>query len=382
MIKYLKKLIKNNKFLMLFIENFMQKNKIIKNYYKKNFSKHILISYINAPFLNKKLTTHSNQQEALIIARIFDELEFNVDIINFQCNRNLNLKKYDIIFGFGDIFEKSFYDGNFKGKRIFYATGAEQDFQVNSEIRRVKEFNKRHKSNLLPKRLPPSYWPLSYSFSDVIILIGNDWTKKTWEKIYDGIILKQVGSNIFFEDFDKYKTKDKEFVFIGSSGAIHKGLDLCIETFRELPSNFILNIFAHYEEDFLSVYKELPENIKFHGFKDINSKEFKKILGKCSFILAPTCSEGQMTSLILGIGNGLLPLATKESGVDLPEEFILKNLESSYLKNTILEIYNLNDEEYEKNIFKLQEKIKKEHSLEAFEKCFRKNIMTINNKIF
>ena len=193
--------------------------------------------------------------------------------------------------------------------------------------------------------------------------------------------MKQVGSNIFFEDTHKYKTEDKEFMFIGSSGAIHKGLDLCIEIFKELSPKYILNIFAHYEEDFFDVYGKLPENIKFHGFKNINSEDFKKVLGRCSFILAPSCSEGQMTSLILGIGNGLLPLATKESGVDLPEEFIINELSLEYLKNKILEIYNLEEKEYKEKVLKLQNKIKNEHNLKSFEECFRKNIKMVNSKI-
>ena len=367
MINNIKKIIKNNKILMLFLENFMIKNKVIKNYYKTNYSKNILISYINNSFLNKKITTHSNNKEVMVISRIFEKMGFNIDIIHFKYNKNIDLKKYDIIFGFGDIFEKSFYDKNFKGKRIFYATTAEPTFQIDAD-------------NLLPNRLCDGFWPLSWSLSDTLIIIGNDWTKSTWEKRYEGLILEQVASNIFFEDFYKYKTNDKEFVFIGSFGVIHKGLDLCIEVFRELPSNLILNIFAHYEEDFFDVYKKLPENIKFHGFKDINSKEFKKILGKCSFILAPTCSEGQMTSLILGIGNGLLPLATKEAGIDLPEEFIIEP-QIDNIKNKILQVYNLEENEYKEKSLKLKEKVQQEHSLKAFEYCFEKNMNILKEKL-
>lgn len=358
------------------------KKKIIINYYKTNFRKNILISYIDNPFKNKnKVISHSNQEEAIIISKIFKELEYNVDIIKYNYKNEIKLKKYDLIFGFGDVFEKSFHDKDFKGKRIFYATTAEPIFQTDVDIKRTKGFNKRHKTNLLPIRLCDGFWPLSCSLSDAMIMIGNDWTKSTWKRVYDGLILKQVGSNVFFEDIYKYKTEDKEFIFIGSSGAIHKGLDLCIEIFKELSPKYILNIFAHYEKDFFDVYGKLPENIKFHGFKNINSEDFKKVLGKCSFILAPSCSEGQMTSLILGIGNGLLPLATKESGVDLPEEFIINELNLEYLKNKVLEIYNLEEKEYKEKVLKLQNKIKNEHNLKSFEECFRKNIKIVNAKI-
>lgn len=356
------------------------RKKLIVNYYKTNFNKNVLISYIDNPFKNRnKVVSHSNQEEALVISKVFKELGFNVDIVKYGYKSEIKLKKYDLIFGFGNVFEKSFYDEDFRGKRIFYATTAEPTFQMKVDIERTKEFNKRNNTNLLPKRLCDGFWPLSWSLSDVIIMIGNDWTKSTWEKRYDGLILKQVGSNVFFENF---KISEKQFAFIGSLAAIHKGLDLCIEIFKSLPQEYVLNIFAHYEEDFFEIYGKLPENIKFHGFKNINSDEFKNILGKCSFIIAPSCSEGQMTSLILGIGNGLLPLATRESGVDLPEELIIEKFDSEYLKDKILEIYNLEEKEYNEKILKLQNRIKQEHTLKAFEECFRENIKIISEKIF
>lgn len=111
------------------IYNSSIQKKIIINYYKTNFRKNVLISYIDNPFKNKnKVISHSNQEEAIIISKIFKELEYNVDIIKYNYKNEIKLKKYDLIFGFGDVFEKSFHDKDFKGKRIFYATGAEQDF--------------------------------------------------------------------------------------------------------------------------------------------------------------------------------------------------------------------------------------------------------------
>lgn len=376
----LKNYIKTNKIIMFFLKNFQNKNKIIKNINRTNYNKNILMLYINEPFLkNKKKNLHSNQMEAEIIAKLFEEYEYNVDIGSFLCNKNISLKKYDVIFGFGDIFEESFYKEDFKGKRIFYATGAEQSFQIYSEINRVKKFNERNNVKLLPKRLPPNFWALSFYMSDAIIMIGNNWTKSTWSKKYDEIILKQIGSNEFLSDLYEERL-GKEFVFIGSSGAIHKGLDICIDIFKKLENKFILNIFCNYEEDVFKVYEPLPSNIKFHGFKDLKSDYFKNVLKKSKFILAPSCSEGQMTSLISGIGNGLYPLASHETGVDLPQECYLENINEDYIKDQIENLYGIEDKLLDEKRIKLQKLIRQNHSLKKFEKNFRSNLNILKEK--
>lgn len=97
---------------------------------------------------------------------MFKKLRYNVDIINFTYKGEIKLEKYDVIFGFGDIFEKSFYDKSFKRKRIFYTTGAEQGFQIEAELKRIKEFNNRYKVKVLPKIMSKVLWNNSYYFSD------------------------------------------------------------------------------------------------------------------------------------------------------------------------------------------------------------------------
>lgn len=391
MLEKLKAIIKKNKLLYKLLRKLYNifspkrkpsKNIIVRNYFKTNYTKNLLITYINNPFLKNLQNgsvTHSNQNEVKVIAKIFSNFNYNVDIIEYTYDEKLSLKEYDLLFGFGDIFEKSFYSKEFKGKRIFYATGAEPSFQINAEIKRVKEFNKRKNTSLLPKRLPPNFWPLSSFMSDAMIVYGNEWTISTWKNIYDGSILEQIGSNSFF-DMKNYKTKEKEFVFIGSAGNIHKGLDICIDIFKELDSRYVLNIFSAYEEDFFQVYGELPENIKFHGFVDLTSEYSKKIIEKSKYILAPSCSEGQMTSLLLGIGNGLLPLATRETGVDLPKEYYLESVDSEYIKNKIEAVYMIEDKELTEKIDSISIEFSTKYTLKKFEECFVENIKILKEK--
>lgn len=136
----------------------------------------MLISYTIYPFLSKK-NRHTNAQESRIIASIFDSSGFNVDIAHYTNQKKIDYSIYDVIFGFGEPFENSFTENIL---RIYYATGAHVCHQNYAEIKRIEEVNKKYHASLLPKRLVPWTWSMSTSLSDVLIVIGNEWTQTTY----------------------------------------------------------------------------------------------------------------------------------------------------------------------------------------------------------
>ena len=164
-------------------KNFILDFLVLKNIFKTSHKSNVLICYTILPYLRKKCY-HSNAQEVKIIASVFSSLGFNVDLVHYTCKKNIDYSRYSLIFGFGNIFEKSFFN-NLSIYRIFYATGADCSFQNLAEIKRIKFLNRQRynfKNKLLPKRLVHENWSLSYSLSDLFILIGNDWTKSTYKK--------------------------------------------------------------------------------------------------------------------------------------------------------------------------------------------------------
>ena len=70
---------------------------LIENFFKTNFKKSALISYIVYPFLGKIKTHHSNNRECYTIAEILNELEYNIDIINWDNTTFLPIKSYDLV---------------------------------------------------------------------------------------------------------------------------------------------------------------------------------------------------------------------------------------------------------------------------------------------
>ena len=356
------------------IKTFIINNKIINNLYKTKFNKSVLISYTIIPFFSQN-NKHTNNQESKIIADIFNKLGYNVDIVHYTNQSNIKYSKYDTIFGFGEPFENSFKHKNLK--RIYYATGAHVFHQNYAEIKRIKNVNTKYNTTILPKRLVPWTWSLSTSLSDSLIVIGNEWTKSTYTKYTNKDVLPINATALINENSEKIirdidKTR-KNFLWFGSSGLVHKGLDLCLEYFIE-HKDLILHICGPMENDFKEVFAEYleRENIHYYGFINVDSQDFIDIVSNCSFTILPTCSEGQATSLLTTMGAGLIPISTKYCGVDIENEgYIIEDLELESIDKIIKIVMSLGNKDIENKSKKLIRYIKEQHSIINFEMNLR-----------
>lgn len=357
-------------------------DRFLKNIYKTNFDKNVLISYTVFPFLTNK-NSHTNTQESRIITKIFQELGFNIDIIHYTNQKNIEYKKYDVIFGFGEPFENSFVQKDLK--RLYYATGAHVCHQNYAEIKRIETVNNKYNANILPKRLVPWNWSMSTSLSDVLIVIGNEWTKSTYTTytsrpvytINATALINQNSKNII-RDIEKTK---KNFLWFGSTGLVHKGLDLCLEYFAN-DKDSVLHICGPMEDDFKEIYGSYfeKENIFYHGFTNVNSQKFIDIVSQCSFGILPTCSEGQSTALLTTMGVGLIPIATKNSGVDVEKiGFLIDDLDFDSVGKVIQKVLVLNNFEIENRSKELVEYVLNNHTIECFEKNLKGLIYKVLN---
>ena len=342
----------------------------IKNLFRRKYKKKVLISYIVHPFRKGISFFHTNEQEVLKIAEVFDELGYVVDIYHYLYPIKPNFSEYSVIFGMGPLFEDAVKNKNSKTIYIYYATGSHFCYQNNAELRRIKQLYKRKKILISPKRFAEhSYY--SYHLSDAIIVLGNDFTASTIRAFSNTPIYKLNASVYNLEELNKIerniKLAKKNFLWFGSYGLVHKGLDICIDVFKQLP-HLNLHICSPWEQDFFSVYEQELKlhNIFYHGFVNIKSKKFKNIIKNCLFIIFPSCSEGQSTSVLTAMGVGLIPVVTKNVGIDIENKGFLINEDIEDIKNKIMYIVNLDD----KTLNKLSQEnisyISKYHNINYF----------------
>lgn len=355
-------------------------SKPVINYFNTSFEKKVLISYITKPFRKGVSHSHSNRLESLVIADIFNKLGYKVDIYDFYSKRKVNYSDYNLVFGIGDLYENSLRNKDLNIIYIYYATGAYFEFQNTAEMSRIIQLYKRKGILLNPIRLIKTPRYLATQLSDAIISIGNEWTVSTYINsnmpIYNvPVSVYNISEVNFRRNISIAKTK---FIWMGSQGLVHKGLDLCIEAFKDFP-NLELHIFGTYEKKFFDIYKnELKQtNIIYHGFVDILGYKFKEVVKTCMFSIYPSCSEGQSGSLLTTMSMGLIPIASVSSGVDLINKGFVINVEIEDIKKKIKEVVEMNDKDLEKLSLNNIKFIDENHRIKNFEKTFEKNLNII-----
>jgi len=363
-------------------------NQIIKNHFKKNHSKNALFSYILTPFKKDSLS-HTNFYEAQSWAKILDELGYNVDIIDFGNTKTIDLSKYDLICGFGDVFQHYFENTTSnKAITIHYGTGRHLCYVNNASLERIKNvFDRKGVWLAKSARLIEKAWAHQTALVDGIIALGNEVCADSYRKYFTGSVYSLPApfyKTIDAETIIKQKTEEskKHYLWFGSSGLVHKGLDLCLEYFAKNQ-----DIYLHVcgpienESDFVTAYnKELFEtpNIQVYGFVDITSKEFESILSLCSFIVFPSCSEGGSPSTLTVIGNGgLIPIITKETTISTGYEIWIDGFDYNSIDIAIKQSKALTFDEIIKIQYKNYKFVIENNSKDKYFAVLRKNIEDI-----
>ena len=354
---------------------------------KTNYNKNVFISYIPGPLFKKKsdekyFSKHQNRREITIIVKIFEEMHYNVHCRRFD-KPILFPKKYDIVFGLEPNFERV-CKKNKNAIKIYYATGSYYKHQNRMIKERTDEFNQKNNTNIQYSRLVPQH--NSCEISDYIIQIGGEYTLETYPKEIQKKVMTIHQSKI---DCDKRIIPDEkirtsnsnEFIWIGSQGSILKGLDLIIDYFSKNP-NQICHCFGQLENDFNQYVKtnKLKENIIFHGFVNIRSKEVQDILDRALFCILPSGSEGCPGGILYLIEKGLIPIVSKyatfysfkngENGI-LIEELSEIGLEKAINKTSSMDRTKLKDIIYNNLV------VASEYNLMSFENDFKSSLKKI-----
>jgi len=358
----------------------------IINIYNTHFKKNILISYITYPFREYKKNNyirHTNYQESKIIAEIFRKEKFNVDIYDYNYSGKLDYKKYEVIFGFGDPLCKSFYNRKNNIITIYYGTGMHVCVQNTNTLKRIKEVYKK-KGVWIPEsgRIVEKNWGIQTTLVDAIITLGNNSVLKSYSKYYDGpiyilpVTFYDIIDNKIIENMINIKNYEKakyNFLWFGGSGLIHKGLDLLLELFINKP-HWNLHICGPVknEKNFVKAYyNELYNYPNIHTYDKINLKSsfFKNLMNECLFVVFPSCSEGGGASVINVMANGLIPIVTKESSVNIDDfGYSINGFDILSIENSIEIALETHKDDLRQRSFKSYIYTRKNHSKFVYKK--------------
>jgi len=356
---------------------------VLKNVNNSKCSKRCLLAYITKPFIKGTRAQHPNYFEAKTIVSVLEELGYCVDVVFFSNEKFNKFAKYDLVIGLGDCFDNSVGKCKSGAVRIYYATGANFLVSFFNEIERWSELYDKKGTVISPSRfgMPrnPQLAVQSMKNCNGIITVGSEWCASTylmWNKT-----VHQVGIIPFtyysYTDMNRNISKCKyNFLWLGGKGLVHKGLDIVIETFAQMPE-YNLYIACDYEKGLFDKYeKELNmKNIHYVGFINTDSKKFCGLANKCAYTLCTSCSEGMCTSVITCMYTGLIPITSKEAYIDYG--YKLDNYKCASVIEILQKLNKKTDEEIQTEMQKSYRYVCENYTQDIFKEKFKDALLDI-----
>jgi len=337
----------------------------------------ILISYISDPLRNLRAENgHTNFLEVLQIIHFYISKGFIIDITNANDTGVLSYiknTKYDFIFGFGEVF---FFmtKKNPNVNNCIYVTENAPDFSSEKESERIKYFYERHGRKVSYLRTGVFFKNEHFKFANNAIVMGIEsyFKKFNFNKL---LTINPTGhrNTNFTEVYTISERMKKSFLWFGSTGAVHKGLDILIDVVQR-NHDFELHICGLREKYLCKNMMQKYKNIYNHGFIDINSQKFIDIIKLVAFMILPSCSEAMSTAVLTVARHGVLPLLLRNVGMDRLTDhvFWLDDFKVEYIEKKMREVSKLDSDFLLQKSHALQKYADKEFCLTTFSENFKK----------
>ncbi|MBA4241545.1 MAG: hypothetical protein C0448_12530 [Sphingobacteriaceae bacterium] len=367
---------------------------VIPNVFNTSHNKTVLLSYIKSVFTNpenRNDRTHTNRYTTFLIAEILSDLGYNVDVIDCGDDFKGEFNKYELVIGLGKALDYVIENkkSEDKTKVIWFGTGCNPLFSNVATLNRLNDFYKRNNKLLFSStRYIKEDWPLQHEFSDWVILHGSTFAKST----YQSKKINTIHAPVFiFHSFnrtdDEWINAKKNYLWFGVGGLIHKGLDLLLDSFKDMQ-NVNLHICGNIEgePEFFKYSKQIIDsnvNIIYHGFVDVKSKMFEDILRTCAFVIFPSASEGNSPSVITCMANGgLIPIVPETADVDLNGYGIsIKELSINAIIESVKESQLLSIDELKNQNAKITEYTSRYNTFDYFKQDFKLKLQEAINTI-
>lgn len=282
-----------------------------------------VLIYLNHFFChgNDRNVYHTSNYESSVIVSVLSSLGFSVDVVNCYDDPEivvdeLNHYSYDLIMGFGEIFYQ-LAKLQPSSKKVIYITEGEPKFSSIKENERLDYYKERHGKAYPLVRSGKYYTEKHLSIADKMIVLGDrnqflHYNIPIYELFPTGLLNRKFS-------FSKFEKNDEmRFLWFGSSGLVHKGLDILLEAFSGLPNSFncSLTVYGASKNEMKYLNKIDNARIKIKSRIDVSSREFLEVARTHQYIFSTSCSEANSTSILTGMLHGIIPVVMKNAGMD------------------------------------------------------------------
>ena len=203
----------------------------------------VLLSYIIRPFLLKNgeivSNSHTHEWESLQIARTFLQLGYDVDVIDYRNKLFIPKKDYSIFVAARTNFQRIAQLLKEDCLTIVHLDTAHWLFNNSAAYQRCLELQHRRGVTLESIKWVEPNWAIEYA--DCATVLGNSFTIGTYsyaQKPMFPLSVPTVNVYAWLED-KNYEVCRNYFLWFGSEGLVHKGLDLTLEAFAGMPDHHL-----------------------------------------------------------------------------------------------------------------------------------------------
>ena len=287
----------------------------------------VLISYISLKDYDFEKTSHANYMHLNQMIHFFCQKDFCVDVCRCDDNEayeRLNSKKYDILIGFGKPFVEFAKNGNIP-IRVYFITENNPKVVRDKYRLRYEYFKTRHPrlNKVASVQRDDCYDEKLFYLAPYAIHMSSLYNASSLREYFDKVWTINanaiINNNYQFNSIEVKKwipSSRKNFLWFGSVGLIHKGVDILLDVFAAMPDCKI--DFYGLDEREKKLFRKLrPRNAYDCGRINVLSNQFVDDVLKChNFVVFPSCSEGMSTAICTCMAHGIIPIVTKESGFD------------------------------------------------------------------
>lgn len=348
------------------------------NYDITKKQKRVAISYVHYSMI-QSLSSEINHPQLLEVNQIIKEFinrDYCIDL--FNCKELLALEKikqtqYDVVFGLSDVFYE-LGKLNKNARKIIYVTENRPKFSYSQEKERIQYYFERKHKKLPIVRSGEYFKEEHFKELDIEAAIVMGEIKYFNDLPYKVLPLEPTG--IINEKFTPapkdYKKSKKNFLWLGSLGAVHKGLDILIDVFSK-RDDVVLHIcgLRGYDKKYIKIPKR--PNIIDYGVINIKTDLFLKLAETCSYIILPSCSEALSTSVLTGMLHSLVPVVIKDTGFNRlgDNAIFLEDYKVEYIDKVITNLSMVTEDEILVKETQTFEYARNEFTIERFTEKFR-----------
>lgn len=282
-----------------------------------------LLSYTTRPFIlpanHHDHLRFSSIGLAKCIAQALLDLGFDVDVINFDDVEFRSDRVYDLAVVHGGVnFETLLRNVLGDAKLVHFSTGSHWVFHNEAEVSRFAALRARRGIDLPLDRYMRHSEQRANTLADGIVCLGNEAVRETYSGLPAVISLNNAAyPDGFFDTLSKdYSAGRRRFLFFGSAGSVHEGLDLLLDAFAGLDAQ--LYVCGAIEPEFrIAFARELAlPNVHEMGWVQLRSARFYDLMRTCNCTILPSASEGQPGGIVECMHRGLVPIVSRETNLD------------------------------------------------------------------